>query len=713
MTTSFRNLRPLLNPKSIAIVGASEKHGSAGRIAIENLHYLGYQGEIFAINPKNESVLGHPCYKDLASVGKDIDMVAILIGAPQVKSVLEQMHSLNIPACWCLASGFSESGPEGKKLQDEIFKYCEENNILLCGPNCIGVANIPDKYAAFSVAIKPNIKAGNISAVMQSGAILMGLANSARFGFRYLISAGNQAVLDISDYIGYLADDPETKVIIAFVEGIPSSQKFIDAVRAANKAEKPVLMLKVGRSEGAQRAVQAHTGSLAGSDAVLDAILKKEGVIRLNTLDELVEAAELFIASPLPDKDGVCILSLSGGQIGLIEDLSQGMGIHFPEFNQETLAALHEILPDYSTISNPLDAWGNGDLEKMVPGCVSAVASQAEIGLIAMSRDTPRGVAEREIEQSLRIAESAIKVKNENKKAVCLFSNFSGSFDPTVEQYLRESGIPYLQGTPEALRAIQALENYASFRKHPKFTAGGSPINLNDLKKWQNRFKQRNQEFSEIEGRKLLAAYGIPGPKESVAATKEEAIAYASEIGFPVVMKINSPDIHHKTECGGVVVGIHNEQGVMKAFDQIITSVRSYKPDAIIEGVIVQEMISSASVEVILGIINDKTYGPAIVYGSGGILVELMKDSALAIPPLSREEASELVNKTQGSKLLKGFRGKPKADIDALLDSIVNLSYLAKDFENEIAAMDINPLMVLPEGKGVRAVDVLIERKMM
>ncbi|HQP46954.1 MAG TPA: CoA-binding protein, partial [Flexilinea sp.] len=179
MTTSFRNLRPLLNPKSIAIVGASEKHGSAGRIAIENLHYLGYQGEIFAINPKNESVLGHPCYKDLASVGKDIDMVAILIGAPQVKSVLEQMHSLNIPACWCLASGFSESGPEGKKLQDEIFKYCEENNILLCGPNCIGVANIPDKYAAFSVAIKPNIKAGNISAVMQSGAILMGLANSA------------------------------------------------------------------------------------------------------------------------------------------------------------------------------------------------------------------------------------------------------------------------------------------------------------------------------------------------------------------------------------------------------------------------------------------------------------------------------------------------------------------------------------------------------
>ncbi|NMB94408.1 MAG: acetate--CoA ligase family protein [Flexilinea flocculi] len=710
MTTSFRNLRPMLNPKSIAIIGASEKHGSAGRLVLENLHFLGYQGEIFAINPKNETVLGHPCYKDLKSVNKPIDMVAILIGAPHVKSILEQMKELQIPACWCLASGFSESGDEGKKLQKEIAAFCEENHILLCGPNCIGVANMTDKFAAFSVAINPNLRTGGVSAVMQSGAILMGLANSARFGFRYLISAGNQAVLDISDYIGYLATDPETKVILAFVEGIPNAEKFVDAVRAAFHAGKPVLMLKVGRSEGAQRAVQAHTGSLAGSDSVLDAVLQKEGVIRLNSLDELVQAAELFAVAPLPKTDGIGLLSLSGGQIGLVEDLSQGMNLNFSKLSDETLAALHEILPSFSTVSNPVDAWGNGDLEKMYPGCVAAVASQSDISLIAMSRDTPLGVADREIEQSMRIAESAVRVKNEFKKAVLLFSNFSGNFDPKVEEFLRKEAIPYLQGTQEALQAIQAFEKYAAFRRKPAPEAAKNPITSDKLAAWKKRFETTTEPLDEVEGRALLADYGIDGPHESVASTKEAAADVAEKIGFPVVLKILSPDIRHKTECGGVKIGLKNRQEVSDAFDQIMKSAHAYKPEARLEGVIVQEMISPDSVEVILGIMNDPTFGPVVVFGSGGILVELMKDSTLAIPPFTRQEAGEMINRTRGSKLLKGFRGKPAADFDALCDALVGLSFLAVDFADHIAALDINPLMVLPNGKGVRAVDVLMER---
>lgn len=710
MTIPFRNLSPLLNPKNIAIVGASEKHGSAGRLVIENLHFLRYQGEIFAINPKNETILGHPCYKNLESVGKPIDMVAILIGAPHVMSILEQMKQFNIPACWCLASGFSESGSEGKKLQKEISSYCRDNNILLCGPNCIGVANMADKYAAFSVAINPNLRAGGVSAVMQSGAILMGLANSARFGFRYLISAGNQAVLDVSDYIGYLTTDPETKVIIAFVEGIPDAQKFINSVRAAYKAGIPVLILKVGRSEGAQRAVQAHTGSLAGSDAVLDAVLKKEGVIRLNSLDELVEAAELFVASPLPESDGVGLLSLSGGQIGLVEDLSQGLNLNFSKLNDETLTALHQILPTFSTIANPVDAWGNGDLEKTYPGCVSAVASQSDIGLIAMSRDTPLGAAEREVEQSLRIAESAVQVKKENKKAVLMFSNFSGNFDTKVENYLRDEGVPYLQGTQEALQAIHTFEEYAAFRRRPAAEIGKNPISASKLVEWKKRFHESTEPLTETESRSLLSAYGIQGPHETVASTKEVAADEAEKIGFPVVLKILSPDIQHKTECGGVKVGLQTRQDVRDAFDQIIDSAHAYKPDARIDGVIIQEMISSDSIEVILGVINDPAFGPVVVFGSGGILVELVKDSALAIPPLSSEEATRMVNQTRGSKLLKGYRGKPASDVTALVDAIVSLSFFAVDFTDEISALDVNPLMVLPDGKGVRAVDILIER---
>ena len=331
MTYPFKDLTPMLEPKSIAVLGASERHGSAGRLVMENLEFLGYQGKIYPINPKNETVLGHKCYKSLEEVGEPIDMVAILIGAKNVLPTLQTMKKLGIPACWVLASGFSESGEEGKKLQQEVSDYAKENDLLVLGPNCIGIANLPGKSATYSVAINPKIKAGNISVVMQSGAILMGLANAARCGFRYLISAGNQAVLETSDFIGYLAQDPGTKVICTFVEGIKDAPKFIAAVRAAYAAGKPVIMLKVGRSEAAQRAVQAHTGSLAGSDKVLDAVLKREGVIRVNSLDELVETAELFSACPLPKNDGIGMLSLSGGQIGVVGDLSQGMGAQFPQ----------------------------------------------------------------------------------------------------------------------------------------------------------------------------------------------------------------------------------------------------------------------------------------------------------------------------------------------------------------------------------------------
>jgi acyl-CoA synthetase (NDP forming) len=722
MTTgSFRDLSPLLNPRAVAVVGASERHGSAGRLALQNLRNLEYQGTVYAVHPRHKEVLGFPCYPDLNSLSGPVDSVAVLLAAEGVLPTLETAVEVGAQAAWVLASGFAEAGSEGKTRQADLARFAEETGLMVCGPNCIGVANLVDRVATYSAALSPSTRAGGVSAVVQSGAICLGLVNTARFGFRYLISSGNEAVLDSADYIGYLASDPHTQVIIAFVEGIRSPQKFVAAAQAAAEAGKPILLVKAGRSEAARRAVRAHTGSLAGSDAVCDAVFRRLGVMRVDTLDELMETAELFLTCPLPAGEGVGLLSLSGGQIGLVADLAQDLGLEFPAFSEEAQQALTEILPSYSPIANPLDAWGSGDLERTYPACVEVVSREEDIHLLAVSRDTPPEVASREVEQSLSVAEAAVWAARETGKPVLLFSNLSVGFQQEVKKVLDEGGVPYLQGTQETLRAIQAFMRYASFRRRMgESIAAGCPSPA-DLSDWRRRLQRvrgtlrlvlsevEGPVLSEVEGRHLLAAYGIPGPREAVVATAEEAVEAAQRIGYPVVLKVLSPDIHHKTEIGGVRVGLMDEAAVVTAFREVMEAAWWHHPQARLEGALVQEMIPTDAVEVILGVLQDPDFGPVVVFGSGGILVELLKDSSLRLPPLSHEEALEMIHETRGARLLQGFRGRPPADIEAVADALVRVSQLAVDLGDLVAALDINPLMVLPKGQGVRAVDVLVE----
>jgi len=705
----FRDLSPLLNPRAIAVVGASERQGSAGSLVLRNLHHLEYEGAVYAVHPKHKEVLGFPCYPDLKSLPGPVDSVAVLLGAEKALPILEAAVDAGVRAAWVLASGFAEAGPEGKARQADLARFAEETGLMVCGPNCIGVANLVDRAATYSVALSPATQPGGVSAVVQSGAICLGLANAARFGFRYLISSGNEAVLDSADYIGYLASDPHTRVIVAFLEGIRSPRKFVAAAQAAAEASKPILLVKVGRSEVARRTVQAHTGSLAGSDAVIDAIFRRLGVVRLDSLDELVEAAELFLTCPLPAGEGVGLLSLSGGQIGLVADLAQDLGLEFPAFSEEAQQALAEILPPYSTIANPLDAWGSGDLEKSYPACVAVVSREEKIHLLAVARDTPPQVASREVEQSLSVAEAAVQAAQETGRPVLMFSNLSAGFHPEVGSRLAEGGVPYLQGTRETLRAIQTFVRYAGFchRVDEPPTAGcSSPTDLPD---WRRKLQRMQGALSEVEGRRLLAAYGIPGPREVVATTEEEAVEAAGRIGYPVVLKILSSHVQHKTEIGGVRVGLRDEVAVATAFHEVMDVTRRHHPQARLEGALIQEMIPSDAVEVILGALQDPDFGPVVVFGSGGVLVELLEDSTLRLPPLSREEALEMIHETRGARLLQSFRGRPPADIEALADALVRLSQLAADLGDIITALDINPLMVLPRGQGVRAVDVLVE----
>jgi acyl-CoA synthetase (NDP forming) len=708
-TAPFRDLSPLLNPRSIAVVGASEKPGSAGRLVLENLKQLNYPGKVYAVNPGQESVMGFPCFADLRSLPEPVEMAAVLLGADKVLPALKAGVGNGLKAAWVLASGFAEAGPEGQARQAELARFAAETGCLVCGPNCVGVFNLPDRFAAYSVALSPATGAGCVSAVLQSGAIAMGLANSARIGFRYLISSGNEAVLDCADYLGYLVNDPGTKVLVAFVEGIRHSEAFIAAAQAASQAGKPILLIKVGKSETARRTVQAHTGSLAGSDAVLDEVFRRYGVVRLDSLDELTEAIELFLTCPLPQSDGVGLLSLSGGQIGLIADLAQGSSLRFPPFTEAGCAALSQVLPPYSPIANPLDAWGSGDLERTYPECVAMVAREPQISLVAAARDTSPAVAQREVDQSLQVARALIKARRETGKPVVMFSNVSTGFQKDVHELLEAGGVPYLQGTTETLQALQAFENYAAYRRNLEKM---EPVGTNSpasLTRWKARLQGMKGALSEVEGRLLLADYGIRGPREQVAGNETEACLAAERIGFPVVLKIISPDIRHKTEVGGVKVGLENQEMVARAFGEVVKSARSHRPHAKLEGVIVQEMIPASAVEVIVGILRDREFGPVLVYGSGGVLVELIRDSVLRLPPLSRAEALRMIEVTRGVKLLRGFRGSLPADVDALATAVVAISQLAVDLADHIAALDINPLMVLPEGQGVCAVDVLVE----
>jgi acyl-CoA synthetase (NDP forming) len=497
-------------------------------------------------------------------------------------------------------------------------------------------------------------------------------------------------------------------VVIAFIEGIRSPQRFMAAARAMRAAGKPLLVVKVGRSESARQAVQAHTGSLAGSDAVVDAVFRRLGVVRLDTLDELLEAAELFSTAPLPSGKGIGLLSLSGGQIGLVADLAEELALDFPDLSAPAQAELARILPPFSPIANPLDAWGSGDLENTYPACVEVVAREDAVHLVAVSRDTPPQVAPREVEQSLAVAQAAVRARERTGKPVVVFSNVSSGFHPEATRVLRDGAVPYLQGTRETLKVIKAFTDYGEARRMLGVDEPLQPGPHPERELWRERLRQAQGSLSEVEGRRLLAAYGIPGPREGVAQTANEAVAIADSIGYPVVLKILSPDILHKTEIGGVRVGLADGEAVEDAFRQVMDAAGQHHPSARMDGALVQEMVVDG-VEVILGLLRDPDFGPAVLYGSGGILVELLRDSSLRLPPLTRAQALAMIDETKGARLLRGFRGRPAADVDGLADALLRLSQLALDLGDLISALDINPLVVLPAGQGVLAVDALVE----
>jgi len=710
--SSKKDLSPLLSPESIAVIGASEKFG-AGSLVIENLRTLGFDGAIIPVNPGYTEVLGLPCYPSLADIPAQItiDSVAVVLGSGRILPMMEQAAQRGIRGAWAFASGFAETGEAGAALQAKLRAFCEANKILFCGPNCVGYINLHDKAGTFSAPVSPTLQKGNIGAVAQSGSVVLALANSNRgIGFSTIVSSGNEAVLDVVDYMEHFLDDPNTHVIISFLEGIRRTEAFKKCCIRAAEIGKPVIVVKVGRSEMARKTVISHTGALAGSDEIYDAFFKKCGVIRVEDLDQLLETAALFsrCKDRLPEGNRIGMVTVSGGEIGLIGDTSKAFSFEYPPLSEDGEKKLKQKLPAYTTIANPLDAWGSGDLKNTYPACLDVLAGEDAIDLIAISQDSPPGMSDKQVAQYADVAKAAVKCA-QREKPVVVFSHVSGGLDQTIKGILDDGGVPFLQGTRESLGAIDNLITYADFHRWQKSIRSGDGISPDNLDSLKEAYKTKSGVLSYEDSRDLIGAYGIGVPDAEMVHSADEAAAVAMRIGCPVVMKGQSPQIPHKTEASLVLVNIRNEAALREAYSTIVRNIETFDPLAQLEGILIQQMISSDSVETIIGIAADPVFGPAVVFGLGGVFVELLKDSTIQLTPVSRDEAHKMITDLKGCKLLQGFRGRSRTDVDALITSIVQIGQLAEDFSGLITSLDINPLMVLPEGQGAVAADILIE----
>lgn len=710
-----RAMHSLLHPRRIAIVGASPNPGFAHSIQRALLRG-GYDGEILPINPKYTDVLGVPAYPSLAAVDGTIDLAIIVVPNRLTFDMLDTCERVGVGAVNLIASGFAETpgDEEGQERQRRIREFAERTGIRIAGPNCLGNISVRNRMNAKSGPYFGPLPAGPIAAVFQSGLLSYSLVSplvDRNVGFTYVVTSGNEADLETADFIRYFIEDEETRVIGAFVEQFRDPTKLLEVADLAVERGKPIVVLKVGRSEGGRRAALAHTGSLVGSDEIADAVMRQHGIIRVGSIDEMLETLAIFHARKLPRGNGVATVFMSGGAAGLASDLGQDLGLHYPPLADTTRESLAKIIPSYGTIDNPLDTTGQlwetpGGMQR----AISALVEDPSLHVIVYGRPFPGRM------NVSAGGEFPGDLPERFPEKLFLIMSIAGGRH-RHENYPDEKmeaptdtldGIPFLQGIENSLRAIRSLLRYASFQQGRGTHTDAGPSG--DAQRAREMIRSAgSRPLVEREAKELLALYGIPVTREALATTADEAVAVANEIGYPVVLKVESPDIAHKTEAGGIALDLGSDDEVRDGFDRVIDNARRYAPDATINGVLVQEMVPSGR-EVIVGMTQDPDFGPAVALGLGGVFVETLHDVQIGVPPLTERNAREMLTRLRGYPILEGSgaRGEGSADLAALIDVVLRFSRLCHDLRDVVAEIDINPLVVFEVGKGARVVDCLI-----
>ncbi|HEX2724254.1 MAG TPA: acetate--CoA ligase family protein [Beijerinckiaceae bacterium] len=698
-------IEALLRPRSIALVGVSAKGGSGAKI-LNSTRRSGFAGPVWPVNPGYAEIGGLPCFRSLGDLPEVPDCVVVSVPAGAVQDVVEEAAKRGVRGALVVSEGFADAATdEGKERQRRLVTLAERANMALAGPNCMGIASLQNCYAATMADIPEQVIAGGISLVSQSGGLLNAVAelsSNRGIGLNYLVSIGNQAVLDLADYIDFLAHDPTTAVITCIMEGAKDGRRFRAAIEAAARV-KPVIVLKLGRSESGQAATLAHTGTLAGRHEAYAALFKQNGVALVDSIDELVETAALMERAPLPKGDRVCMLTVSGGATSLIGDLGEKAGVKFPPIEAETNRRLEVILGVERRFGNPLDTVGMPRLrkERNMTAVLTAL-NEADnidvIGLVLGMRQDGAASHEEVIEQLAAAAKSATK-------PLLVVSFISNSLTGRWRDYARQSGLPLVEDLERGLKAVRHLIDYAACRRKAPARSGDaqsaptSPVLAGA--------HAAGVTLTEAESKRILAEAGLPVTREELARTPDDAVRLAAGIGGRVALKIQSRDIPHKSDVGGVFLGASGADDVARAARQVLDNAAHACPKAVIDGVLVQEMVEDGT-EFILGMTYDDQFGPLVVCGAGGVMVELLKDAAVLIPPVTSDDVREMLRGLKASRLLDGFRGAAPRDVEALVDCCVRFARFVAATEGQFAAIDLNPVLVCPRGRGVRIADALI-----
>ena len=684
----FRSVEHTLRARSIAFVGASERGRWPGQI-LGAMRDQGYTGKIYLINPRQAEVFGQKAYPSLRDLPEPVEHGIVIVPAPAVPEIVADAADAGLRSLTIYAGGVGDGADEASQARGrDVRAVLARSNIRLAGPNCMGAFSYREKLFAYPNPELAKLEAGSTACVFQSGGTLQFfMKTGATRGLRYSygISSGNELDLDLADYINFLVDDEHTKQIVCFVEGIRRPKAFMKAAARALEAGKPILTLKTGQTQKSREAAQSHTGAIAGDYAAYLAMCERFGIIRCENLDDMVEATLAFQSPRRPKGPRIGFVTTSGGTVDMLYDYVESEGATLAQFSPETDQALRPYMQDEIKPRNPLDVGIPSNLKAAADLC-AIVAADKNVDILAWAAQLP-GKRTKVWEESALLR----AMYEATDKPVLGFARMSYTMSQEAQVMQEEAGFPFLQELQPSLRAINALWFHAQRTGKTPLVPG--PVPKSDLTPANLNAK--------------LAGYGIHAPKQALAKNPQEAAKLAADMGFPVVLKIRSPDILHKTEAGGVALDLRDAAAVERAAQKILDSARAYKTDARIEGVEVHEMVTGG-VEAIVGARDDALYGPMLLVGSGGVLVELLEDVSLAMLPLDEKQIAERISGLKLAKLLAGYRGRPAADAAALAKAAEGLGRFFLDHREKIADIEINPLVAREAGKGVVALDIRV-----
>jgi acetyltransferase len=715
-----QSIQSFINPDSVAVIGVSPNWSYINTI-FKQFIALKTPPRVYPINPNYPEVDGVKAYPRLTDVPEPVELALISVRASLVPDALEQCAAKGVKAINIITSGFAEmGGEEGERRHQMMVDFVQRTGIRIVGPNCYGNMSSVYKFAGMPNTANACQRVGKLSLAFQSGGLAITVIVNCLDRYvdiAHVLSTGNEVDIDVGDCVRAFADDEHTQVIGCYVEQFRKADVFLAAAELCAQRRKPIVVLKSGRSAQGMQMAQAHTGALAGSDKVIDAVLKKYGVTRVYDLNEMLETLALMHSPKLPKGYNIAAITNSGGENSVIVDLAADVGLNFPQFTSEAAAIARKELYDYIQVTNPLDVTGPG-------GFTDQNVHQA--GLDTMGLDPNIHVILHQLGGNTKfdaaspggktlldaVARYPDKIWLRTSKMAGTFRDQPVGLPPLQDPRHEIEGVPILMGLDNVLKAVKHLCDYGAFQS--KRDAGKSEEIRGNKGDDTRRVKaleliraSNGQALTESAGKQLLALYDIPVTQERLAQNASEATRMAKDIGFPVAMKIVSPQIMHKTEAGGVVLNVTSEAAARAAFKRIMENAQQYNPSAELQGVSVQEMVSGGT-EMILGMTRDAQFGPGIVVGLGGIFVEILQDAALRVPPLNAEDACEMIESLKGKAILHGARGKAKSDVTALVNALVNFSQLCLDLKDDVKEIDINPLMVFAEGKGAKALDCLI-----